>query len=126
MPERYAWTATYADGTTVDERHPSGDPSLDRGFGEVDHARLASVALVPDDPAAPPVIVCVPQDVGARGIFFRRRARGLFGDPQGSGLNLTCVGWQRTVNGANVKTLLFLTDDGRILLTDRDVQDMGA
>lgn len=124
MPSRYTWTATYDDGTTLEEIHPSGDAARDAGFLDVDHTRLAGLTLAAVDGSETPVMVHLPTTGNPRGIFFRRNARGVFGDPSGSGLNMTCIGYQQTINGTNVRTMLWLTDDGRILLTDRDLQEM--
>lgn len=124
MAERYEWVAHYCDGAVLAERPDPSDPSRDNSFAAVDHPRLVAITLTPTNPANPPVGVSVPGNEGARGIFFRRNARIVLAGEGEMPWTGTAVGWQKTVNGKNVKALLHLGDDGRVILTDRDIADL--
>lgn len=125
MAERYEWIAHYHDGTTLTERPDPSDPSKDTTFAAVDHPRLVAVTLTPTNPADPTIGVAVPGSEGARAIFFRRRLALVPGtEPGDLPWSGTAVGFQKTVNGRNAKAIVWVGDDGRIVLTDRDIADL--
>ena len=73
-----------------------------------------------------------------RPIFFRRMRQLHVGNPeeipieyidengelQPTILFAVVLGWQKTVNGKNVKSLIWLMRDGSTAITDRDIDDL--
>ena len=59
---------------------------------------------------------------GMRPIFFRRITQSVnfFKNTQEVITRIPVFGWQKTVEGRNVKSLIWLLPDGGILVTDRD------
>jgi hypothetical protein len=121
----WLWRAHYTDGTMLDEHE--GDKI--HGWKDVDLDRLAAFELVPQDVDGEysilpqPLLKVTPT---MRPIFFRRNV--VIVDPhtyeEKDRIILPCLGWQKTVEGVNVKSFTFYYEDGSIVVTDDD-KDIG-
>jgi hypothetical protein len=113
MTEPYLFRAYYNDGEILDEA-----PGV--GFGHIDQPRLVALELVPQWAGLPQPHLAVSE--GLRPIFFRRRkinVSSATGEQERLPV-ITVLGWQRTVNGTNVKSLVAFFEDGSALITDDD------
>lgn len=110
----YLWRGYHRDGTITDERDETGRL---RGFAEVRVTDLFALALVPQVAGLPEPHVVIAAD--ARPICFRRRS--VVVDPetgeQQRGAVIHVIGYQQTVNGRSVKSLLACFEDGSVMLT---------
>ena len=115
----WTWLVLYSDGTELSEDQAGG-------FGAVDIARVDTLVVL--DRNAPELHYAVPIREGMRPIFFRRkRQRVSLGSPSatsGPTIYATALGWQKTVNGRNVKSLIWLMHDGSVAVTDRDLDEL--
>lgn len=113
----WTWRVHYSDGTTFDEYEPDG---TEHSFAEVDNPRVAVVELLPQHDWLAEHVVKIDAAAGTRPIFFRRRSRivNLESGEDTAGPVIHCLGWQKTVNGRNVASYLFLFADGSSLTTD--------
>lgn len=119
MTDAWTWIACYDDGSSLMEIEPDG---TEHGFAEVDLARLSAFVLNPMRDGLPAPIVKIDRASGQRPIFFRRRTIAL--DPalgtEEKRSTITVLGWQKTVEGKNVKSFVALYEDGSVLISDRD------
>ena len=129
MQRDWTWVVLYNDGTELTEDQAGG-------FGAVDISRVET--LVVQDRKDITVNYAVPIREGMRPIFFRRKRQIVINDPtqvpieffgtdgefNSSYLFATVLGWQKTLNGRNVKSLIWLMHDGSVAITDRDIDDL--
>lgn len=113
----WTWCVHYSDGTTFDEYGADG---REHGFREVDNSRVVAVELVPQHDGLVGHVVKIDAPAGMRPICFRRRSRlvNLDSGTDAAGPVIHCIGWQKTVNGKNVASYLFIFQDGSTLTTD--------
>jgi hypothetical protein len=97
------WEARYNDETTLPQYNDDGSENR---YADIDRARLASFALLADNLT----VIEVHLDPGARLIFRRRVAQA----PGGETTCVHLVGWQRTIAGQNVQSILYVMPDGDI------------
>jgi hypothetical protein len=105
-----------------------------RGFASIDQSRLVRFELVSQRPHLPNHSLALLKD--SRPIFFRRRHARLSDyvlvDDEGNEITpgfptITVLGWQRTVNGKNVKAVVFFLEDGSsICADDTDAVNWGS
>lgn len=115
----WAWLVLYSDDTELTEEQAGG-------FAAVDIPRVKT--LVVYDRNTPALHYAVPIREGMRPIFFRRKRQVI---PMGGSSPAnepvtfaTVLGWQKTLNGRNVKSLIWLMHDGSVAITDRDIDDL--
>jgi hypothetical protein len=99
----HAWRAIYKDGTAFDSSEDR-DMSVDR----LDRKQIERFELVDG------VGHCVARlhlDTGQR-LIYRRRVEMAQGSTGASVCHL--MGWQQTVNGQNVQSILYIFEDGRV------------
>lgn len=123
--EDWLWRAHYRDGGVLEE-YPDDD--VDHGFADIALAECVALELVPQrDHLQTHIVKLTPED-GQRLIFFRRRIAAACAnqvvDEEGNILletreTITCLGWQRTVEGRNVAAYTFYFPDGTSLVTDQ-------
>lgn len=115
----WTWLVLYTDGTELREEQAGG-------FAAVDIPRVKT--LVVYDRNAPELhyAVAIREREGMRPIFFRRKRQLIptDGDPAEPYVVATALGWQKTVNGRNVKSLIWLMHDGSVAITDRDIDEL--
>lgn len=125
----WTWVVFYNDGTELSEDQAGG-------FGAVDIPRVATLAVFDRD--EPTVNYAVPIREGMRPIFFRRKRQIVINDPTAVPVEYlnennevtqmitfaVVLGWQKTVNGRNVKSLIWLMHDGSVAVTDRDLDEL--
>lgn len=122
----WTWRVHYSDGTTFDEYEErtdaeTGEPiAIEHGFREVDNLRVEAVELLPQHDGLCGHVVKIDAPAGMRPICFRRRSRlvNLDAGTDTTGPVIHCIGWQKTVNGRNVASYLFIFADGSTLTTD--------
>jgi hypothetical protein len=114
MPDKHRWLAHYSDETTLAEHDESGRAV---GFAAVDQSRLVALEYIPVSGEGG---ATVRLPAGARPILFRRRHvhASVIEETSVVGHVIEVIGWQMTIDGTNVKSLLALYDDGSVLLTD--------
>lgn len=126
MVERFIWSVIYddPDGGEIYEEYPS--PTEHRSFTTVDVERVVRLILRPNHwlGAEGPTLVapCYRDAEGARPIMFRTVAMNV---DTGETARWHVFGWQKTVNGSNVKALLYLSDadgDDLVILTDSPLE----
>lgn len=108
----HTWLATYKDGTVFDSNRDH-DLSVDR----LDRKQLERFELVD---GAGNSIARLHLDPGQRLIYRIRTQMG-----QGTGKKFVChlLGWQQTVNGKSVQSILYIFEDGRIEMAGRFRED---
>jgi hypothetical protein len=104
------WRAIYEDGSFFDEV----EAGVERGWSQIDHARVRSLAWVNDGQ----VVVAVDIPAGATPIVARRKTQimPLDGGPQRTELKYLKMGY----NQGGVATILRIHPDGTLHLTTRD------
>jgi hypothetical protein len=112
------WRAHYNDGTKLDE----WENNTEHGWKDVDLDRLVAFELIPDYDCLHlprPTLSITPT---MRPIFFRRNRVEI--DPNGGNevgrIVVPCLGWQKTIEGVNVKSFTFYFEDGSVVVTDDD------
>jgi hypothetical protein len=108
----YTWRATYKDGTVFDK---SKDDAL--SVDRLDRKQLKQFELVNQTGKS---LMTLHLDPGQR-LIYRMR-----GDlDRGTGKDLVChlLGWQQTVGGQNVQSILYVFEDGRIEMAGRFRED---
>lgn len=119
MSDLYLWRAHYSDGTYFDEYDETGQS---RGFAAVDQSRLLGIELRSQVVGTPDAFLRIPED--ARPIFVRRRH--IIGQVDAEQFHETIrqtntiIGWQKTIQGRNVKALTVFMWDGSVFITDSD------
>jgi hypothetical protein len=118
--EAYRWVVLYNDGTAETE-------DVLGGWANVQQDKLVGIQLLPNRSGLHQHVVYVNTQEGQRGIVLRKRIATV--DPLaqqeiGGRQTIHCIGWQKTVEGTNVKSMLWVFDDGSTILTDRDIQDI--
>lgn len=125
----WTWTVLYQDGTELTEEQAGG-------FGNVEIERVR--VLVVSDRNDPKTQFAVHISEGMRPIFFRRKRQLTINDPSAVPIEYfmadgelcttitfaTVLGWQKTLNGRNVKSLTWLMHDGSVAITDRDIDEL--
>lgn len=116
MSDLWHWRGYYRDGETIDEYDEAG---RSRGFAAVDQSRLVAFQLIPQQSGLPTPHVVITDD--CRPVFFRRRthtASLTTGEETQPVETIHVIGWQRTVRGVNVQSLMALYSDGSVALVD--------
>ncbi|MGI8404592.1 MAG: hypothetical protein ACR2OE_07485 [Thermomicrobiales bacterium] len=121
MTERFIWTVTYQDGSTLSE-YPNPDTHV--SFRDVRVEDVVQLEVAPNHwlgETCPAYLVPIhPEDV-MRPIMFRTVALNAH---TGESARWNVFGFQLMVNGRNSKTLTYLPDHGQgpIVLTDRTME----
>jgi hypothetical protein len=105
----YTWRATYKDGTVLD-----ASKDRDLTVDGLDRKQLERFELVSQAGAS---LMTLHLDPGQR-LIYRRRVM----LAQGAGKPSAChlIGWQQTVGGENVQSILYVfEDDGRVEMAGR-------
>lgn len=118
MPtDTWLWKAWYSDDTYLDEYDETGQS---RSFASIDQSRCVAIELCSQQIGVQDIVLAIPVD--ARPIFFRRRSHVGSVDADGfhetTRLTSTVVGFQKTINGRNVKALTVFMHDGSVFITD--------
>jgi hypothetical protein len=113
------WQIWHRDDYVVDEY--CEETGLHRNFAlELATAPVRMVALIPQVPGLQPIYL--PISEGMRPIVFRTRSVVAVLDPNAPipepDPRQTFIGWQKTVQGENVQSLICLYDDGSQVVTD--------
>jgi hypothetical protein len=116
----WTWVAEYADGTTIFEMDDAGYDV--HGLKDVDLSRVVRFTLIPLREGLPTPTVQLDQASGQRLIFTRRRRIEV--NPASEEVvdrsTTHLLGWQRTVEGRNVKGVTYWFEDGSCLVSDHD------
>jgi len=122
------WRAVYNDGTYLDELEPNG---TEHAFKEINFMKIEAFQLINQQK----IPICqVRLGNGKRLIFARRNlmttgARTILqGDvkisiPAEAHKVVIILGWQKTVNNVNLKSIFYLLPDGRIEMDDEWRED---
>jgi hypothetical protein len=99
-PHFIQWRAIYNDGTSLD--------ALDAidGYASIDRARIVSFILVKNNTP----LVTIHLKPGQRLIWRKRE----FYHSNGTKDTVHLAGWQQTVKGQNVQSILYVFEDGRV------------
>lgn len=128
MPEElFQWDITYKNDSNIAENDGQSCPGsheagVSHGSLCVNFEEIKTIKLL--DYRNEVVVNChVPDD--ARAIIFRRRSKevNLGGGEQPPITTTHVVGWQKTIEGKNEKTLLFIHPDGTISVSSKDLLD---
>lgn len=86
---------------------------VDRFRNELDHAN--KISLIPNEAGEGLPVVCIDLEGDRRWVIFSRVC-GTVNQATGEEkrMRLYCIGWQRTVNGENVKSLTWIYPNGAI------------
>lgn len=129
MQHVWTWAVVYEDGTERFEDELGG-------FGAVDIDRVRTLVVMAREGDAHYAVHITD---GMRPIFFRRVRKLQINDANEpipaqyvradgtvveSYVHATVLGWQKTVNGRNVKSLTWLMFDGSVAITDCDMDDL--
>lgn len=123
--EHWLWIAHYRDGSILEEYPDEGE---DHAFKDINLDECVAFQLVPQYAHLGVHIVKLTPEDGQRLIFFRRRiasaASDVALDENGDYIlstreTITCIGWQRTIEGKNVSAYTFYFADGTSLVTDQ-------
>ena len=119
--DAWHWVAHYTDNGTIGEYELDDDGNeVAHSWQHIDMSKFHYLELIPQRPWLGRHILALPD--GARPIFFRRRLALQELDSQqvvDSGIRpITCIGWQKTVEGKNVASFTFLLEDGTSVLSD--------
>jgi hypothetical protein len=112
--DAYLWRALYDNegNEVLDEHEIDGTPHT---FAEVDQARLLAFVLIPNrEGLASHAVHLQPEQ---RLIFFRRARVDNTGPCAGLVRKAHVIGWQQTIGGRNVKSMIAVFDNGACLLT---------
>lgn len=116
----WVWVALYRDGEMLTEC-PCGDPARRHAaFADIDLTRVVSMALIPQQPGLPQVVMQL-TDPSMRIVFFRRRyvELNVSSGSQRPNPTIHCLGWQKNLpDGTNVQSYTFVFEDGSVLVTD--------
>ncbi len=117
----WRWQAFYHDDSVLDEVEADG---RQHGWAEVDQARLAAVALLPQHPTLPVHVLKLHE--GQRAVFFRRK--GIIRDPD-TGFQMqmaavTVLGWEHPESGLALYTF-YHWDGSTVLSTNRQEIEAG-
>lgn len=117
MENNWEWAVIYED----DSEHFESDLG---GFEKVEQDRVKAL-IVFDEGTGQQYVTYIHGD--QRPIFFRRSRRTVNPNTEeevvSPWLFATVFGWQKTVNGANVKSLTWLLFDGSVVLSDCDIDE---
>jgi len=123
--DHWMWQAIYNDGSTLEEIEDDGTL---HGYAEIDQNKLGGLILYPLIPGLPQFAVQLGN--GRRLIFYRLRQRiGALGYVasddidivhQHQGPSFQVIGFQRTVNDTNFKSLTYINEEGVSYVTDED------
>lgn len=112
--DNWTWRVVYTDGGFLEEAGAA------QGWASVEMDRVAEVSWMPTVPGLAPHTVRIDAASGQRPILFRRRSLAV--DPKtgagAAGPTIHALGWQRTVEGRNVASYVFIREDGSTVLTD--------
>lgn len=119
-PSALTWTAILRDGSTFPESDGGGFRPVVAAAAD---GTLDSVLVHGRD--GTPLAQVVIRD-GMRPIFGRLWINSLNPNTgeESRGLRAVVYGWQRTVNGTNVKTLIWVLADGQVYVADRDLDEI--
>jgi hypothetical protein len=115
----WGWLVTYRDGSYLWEYE---EGKWSHAFADIESQDVVRFRLIPFRAGLPVHCVALNPDAGERLIFFRRYAtdQSPVNDQVTGQRQYTVVGWQRTVQGENVKTFAFFLEDGRCFLTSNE------
>jgi len=120
MIEQYIWSVLYNDGTV---HHEYPDPDTHQKFDGARAGDVVSLTLKPNpwlELFGQRYIVTCDPDAGERAIAFRRVALNV---DTGESSRWNVIGKQITVNGKNVKSLMYIPDgDGSVVLGDETIE----
>jgi hypothetical protein len=129
MPRSWKWAVIYKDGSEYVEEE-------NVGFGTINLAEVQTLVVFDEHNHTTQFAIALKDDM--RPIFFRRRRQLQLNDPntvpvgyvhengelKDNYIFATVLGWQKTVNGKNVKSFIWLMHDGSVAITDRDIDDL--
>ena len=111
MPEEIVWRAQMSNGSTLYQRGPDGEKN---GYHQIDRTKLVAFDLWQGDR-----LLCRidmrPDRLGDSPKHLIWRIRHLMND-RGRDDKIHLAGWQRKVNGENVQAILYVFEDGTVLL----------
>ena len=125
------WRAVYKDGTMLDEVEKSGGRIKDHAFKEINFSELEYFQLINDQNIA----ICQVHLGGDKRLIFTRRNIKTTGRrmimqgnvkvpvPVNSHKIVIILGWQKTINGVNSKSIFYLLPDGRLEMDDEWRED---
>ena len=113
----WSWAVTYNDGSYYAEEELGT-------FANVDTERVTRLDVFLKE--HPPYMYSVKLHDGMRPIVFQRSKQVIDLDTgnQWNEYICTCFGWQKTVEGKNVKSLTWLFPDGSVAVTDCDIDEL--
>ena len=111
MSEEIVWCAQMSDGSTLYQRGPDGEKN---GYHQIDRTKLVAFDLWQGDH-----LICRidmrPDRLGDSPKHLIWRIRHMMND-RGRDDKIHLVGWQRKVRGENVQAILYVFEDGTVLL----------
>jgi len=125
------WRAVYKDGTILDETEKSGGRIKEHAFKEIKFSELEYFQLINDQNIA----ICQVHLGGEKRLIFTRRNIKTTGRrmimqgnvkvpvPINSHKIVIILGWQKTINGVNSKSIFYLLPDGRLEMDDEWRED---
>ncbi len=98
------WIARYNDGEILEQYKPDGNENR---YADIDRSKLVSFVLLDDEDNH---VFELHLDPGQR-LIYRRRVRQACGEPP---FVVYMVGWQMTVAGKNVQSIVYISEDKEI------------
>jgi len=105
---KYVWKATYKDRTEFNQFNEDGTENL---FGDIEQDELDEFSF--NSSLGHTIKLKLKDDM--RLICFRRHSMNFMG--QNDKIQYV-LGYQKTLDGKNVKTMMFIDDEGNVLLSD--------
>ena len=123
LREYYRWQIMLTDGSEIDQSNDGDNEPFKFDSRNKDFDKIKSIKLIPKEVnlhELSEVTVVIPD--GAKLIYFRRTIANTGNSfPK---FQLTLLGWQLNTSadgkGKNIKYILFIYPDGKIIATDRD------
>ena len=116
MSEEIVWCAQMSDGSTLYQRGPDGEKN---GYHQIDRNNLVAFDLWQGDHLLCRIDMRPDRLGDGRGYGSPKhliwRIRHIMND-RGRDDKIHLVGWQRKVNGENVQAILYVFEDGTVLL----------
>lgn len=110
------WTAKYLDGSILPQQEPNGSTN---SYHDIDRDNLEAFILHWPDGRPVAVIDFVDDssgdpDIGPKRLIWRKRHNQ---GSNGTHVSITLAGWQRTINGRNVQSILYINEQtGAVVL----------
>lgn len=124
--DKYTWQAVYSDGTSLwecdaNQKSAQGHPIIVSKYDQIDRDKITKFNVYETEKLGTKdlkPVISLDIKSGYRLIWRKRRFQRVIG-PQVPFMTVYLVGWQATIYGQNVQSIIYLYEDGKMEMSSQ-------